>query len=96
MIDFNGEKPISPAEAAEACNFPGRGTERPSPKTIVNWMTTGIRSKDGGRVLLEGRLCVSRWFTTREALRRFFNALAATAEDSTAMPRPELREAVAV
>jgi hypothetical protein len=96
-IDFTIEEALTPAQAALECKFPGRGSKTPDPKTIVAWIVTGIQTSDGGRVFLDGRKCVGRWLTSREALQRFFIALDVPSgwKESTA-PRTQSREAVAV
>ncbi len=61
---------------------------RPHVASVWRWCRRGIKTRSGGRVRLEHIRAGGKLFTTEEALRRFFQAVAeADAEHFRAQPR---------
>jgi hypothetical protein len=79
-----GETLLSFAQAAK--QLPSRSGGRAHATTLWRWSTIGARTPNG-RVKLERVRVGSVWFTSREALSRFFAALAEPADDD----RPPIR-----
>src|SRR5262249_5950951 len=54
---------------------PARSGKRTHFSTVWRWVLKGVNTPNGRRVRLEATRLGNRWFTSREALQRFTNAL---------------------
>ena len=64
------------------------------PATVTRWIQSGCRSASGERVHLEGVRRGYKWFTSAQALIRFFDRLSARAAGAvTAVTPPDRRTA---
>jgi len=68
---MNSEQKLTCNEAARLA--PGK----PHPSAVWRWCRKGVRTRSGGRIRLEHIRVGGRLFTSREALDRFFVAVAA-------------------
>lgn len=66
---------------------PGRGGRPTHPSTIWRWVFKGCRAPDGRRVRLEAVRVGAHWVTSREAIRRFSDALTPRLDDEP-VPSP--------
>jgi hypothetical protein len=74
VIDLATETKI-PLSAAAAETPPGRNGKKTHLSTILRWILHGAKAPDGSRVRLDAIRLGGRWFTSREALQRFAEAL---------------------
>src|SRR5262249_17458663 len=86
MLDLTTERPLTLEAAARLFPAAPRG-RRCHLSTVLRWILTGSRAPDGSRVKLEGARVGGRWFTTREAIKRFSVALTPQPADApTTLP----------
>jgi hypothetical protein len=91
MIDLASETKIPLARVAAEIP-PARGGRKTHISTVLRWITRGARAPDGTRVKLEAIRLGGRWFTTRQALARFAEALTPRLDSApAAAPRPRSR-----
>lgn len=84
MIDFGREELLPLSKAARL--LPAvRGSKPPNPSTIFRWTTAGLKSVSGAKVKLETCFVGKTRFTSREALKRFFDRI----NDTEFRPLPE-------
>lgn len=83
MLDFDQEEAVTIAEATR--EVPGR---RPNCATVWRWIDQGVRG-----VRLEAVPVGGRWYTTKEAIRRFLAALAAQAGQKVTPTQSAARKA---
>jgi len=74
VIDLASERKI-PLAVAAAETPPARNGKKTHLSTLLRWVLTGAKAPDGTRVRLEAIRLGGRWFTSREALQRFAEAL---------------------
>jgi len=86
VIDPTSEETLSLAAAARLMP-PTRNGRRCHLSTILRWILHGARAPNGTIVRLEACRIGSRWLTSRQALRRFAEALT-PALDATTQPTP--------
>jgi len=82
MINFEQELAITINQAAQI--IPGR----PNPATVWRWINTGVRG-----LRLEAVPCGGRWFTSKEAVERFLNAMASRAGQRVSKTESAARKA---
>src|SRR5208282_1925974 len=82
QIDFHAEELLTFTEACDFVPRRRRGTKLHI-STLYRWWKKGVRG-----VRLEVAVCGSSPATTREALRRFFDAVAAAKAPSAGRPPP--------
>jgi hypothetical protein len=73
--------------AAAARELPSRTGRHAHATTLWRWATTGAKAPSGVRVRLERVRIGSTWYTSVEALQRFFSALSA-GPDAAMPPLP--------
>src|SRR5262245_31860031 len=74
MIDLSTETPLSLSEVC-ALLPPGRRGRRPHFSCVLRWITIGAKALDGRRVRLRAARCGGRWFSSKEAVTEFVQAL---------------------
>ena len=65
------------------------------PATVARWIMSGCRSASGERVHLEGVRRGYKWFTSAQALIRFFDRLSARPADAVTSVTPSDRRTAA-
>jgi hypothetical protein len=63
--------------------------------TVARWIMSGCRSASGERVYLEGVRRGYKWFTSEQALVRFFDRLSARPTTAVSPPAPTDRRTAA-
>lgn len=87
MIDLTNETPLTLTRATKY--VPARRGHRVAPSTVWRWIVYGHKG-----VKLEGLRTPAGWFTSVEALGRFFAELAA--DDAECQRRPKNTKALAL
>jgi hypothetical protein len=88
VIDPTTETALSLAEVA-ALLPPGRRGKRPHLSCVLRWITRGAPGPDGKPVRLRAARVGGRWFSSREAVAEFIEALTPRFDAPAAeAPRP--------
>ena len=85
-IDIDREQLLPLSEAAKL--IPSAKGKHLHPASVWRWVRKGVVAPDGRRVKLDSAKVGGRWYTSREAVQRFLEALTQQFEVSAAPSPP--------